>query len=86
MYSVGLSNKSCLFDSHSGFEAPEEALDWASDRGRKYTIQISDDRRPDWQGLVLSANDTKRGMRYEIYYPETRWVSISRADILEMLR
>lgn len=43
MYSVGLSNDSCMFDYADGFETPAEALDWADGRGGIYLAYITND-------------------------------------------
>ena len=83
MYSVGLSNESCLFDLCDGFETVDEALDWASGRGGTYVIQIRNDRRDD-AGISISATDGEDGMEYR-YYDGWQFGTVTRADIAKML-
>lgn len=40
VYNVSLSNKSCVFDSFSGFATAAEAVDFAAGRGGKYRVYV----------------------------------------------
>ena len=44
MYSVGLNNRSCLFDD-GYFDTLEEAVEFARHRGGKYSVNITTSKR-----------------------------------------
>ena len=39
-YDICLSNRETIFDSASGFDTAEEAIDWGLGRGMRYVMQI----------------------------------------------
>lgn len=39
-YEVSLSNDSCIFDSETGFDTIEEAIEWGLGRGHRYVLHI----------------------------------------------
>ena len=39
-YDIFLSNREAIFDSASGFDTAEEAIDWGLGRGMRYVMQI----------------------------------------------
>ena len=85
MYSVSLSNDSCIFDSEEGFETVQEVLDWSKDRSGKYLIQIqNDDSTSQYPFLSISAHDVGNFTMFSIYNG-LFWQYVSEKQIAGMI-
>lgn len=75
MYSVGLNNKSCLFDYANGFSSAKEAMEWALGRGGHYVAQIYNDDQG--YGRSFSIDSHNRISTYLVDH----WTYISLNDV-----
>lgn len=84
-YNVSLSNKDCIFDSMDGFDTIQELLDWASDRGESYVLQIAREDNGvenDWISVAAKCVD---GKMYFSRYIVCEWVPVDAKSIAKMI-
>lgn len=75
MYSVVLSNGSCIFDSESGFETAVDAMKWSLGRGGSYVAQIANDEvEGAFRSFSISGNRISTYMVYE-------WINVKLEDV-----
>ena len=84
-YNVALSNDSCIFDSRDGFDTVAEALSWASNRGRSYTIQIAREVNGEEVDFLSISAKTSRGKSSYYYYYISEWEPVTADDIAKMI-
>lgn len=83
-YGAYLANDSCIFDTQIGFDTPEEALEWASDRGGNYNIIIGIDGSID-PGVNVIASCRNGVTRFQ-YYNGREYPYVSAEQVCTMVR
>lgn len=80
-YDVCLSNREAIFDSASGFETAEEAIEWGLGRSGRYVIQIGPDGE---ESLGVSLGVTN-GSLISVYNPGG-WRNMTASDAADYVR
>lgn len=83
-YDICLSNREAIFDSASGFETAEEAIEWGLGRGMRYVMQIGPDGE-ETMGVSLAVTN---GSRISVYNPVAfgGWRNMTASDAADYVR
>ena len=83
-YDICLSNRETIFDSASGFDTAEEAIDWGLGRGMRYVMQIGKEGEES-MGVSLAVTN---GSLISAYDPVAfgGWRNMSASDAADYVR
>ena len=83
-YEICLSNQDAIFDSASGFETAEEAIEWGLGRGGRYVMQIGPDGEDEF-GVSLGVTN---GALISVYNPVAfgGWRNMTASDAADYVR
>ena len=82
-YDICLSNREAIFDSASGFETAEEAIEWGLGRGIRYVMQIGAGEES--MGVSLAVTN---GSLISVYNPVAfgGWRNMTASDAADYVR
>lgn len=83
-YEICLSNRDAIFDSASGFETAEEAIEWGLCRGGRYVMQIG----PDGEEAFGVSLGVTNGALISVYNPVAfgGWRNMTVSDAADYVR
>lgn len=83
-YDICLSNREAIFDSASGFESAEEAIEWGLGRGMRYVMHIGPDGEESFGVSLAVTNGALISVRNPVAFGG--WRNMTASDAADYVR